>query len=307
MRTGWSPAAVAAVVLSASIAAQVAPPPPVPPVPPAGQQTTTIRGSGPPQGPGRANQPVKPLVATGLILGRVIDAASGTPVSSAVVSLSGGPARVQGPSAPGQPPPPPTIQPQLLTDSEGRFAFRFLTRGSYGLQATKPGYSAGAYARNRPNGPNRTLQLDDGEKVIDVTLKVFKYGSISGVVTDDIGEPVVGAAVQLFRRNLVAGRRVLAQTGRVTTDDRGVYRMSNLLAGDYYVMVPVVPTSAPAALSAGAAARMNADASSVNLSFGAPPPGTGGRQVTADGTFLLSTNTGAGVVVVTPDPAAPGK
>ena len=253
MRTGWSPAALAAVALSASIAAQVAPPPPVPPVPPAGQQTTT-RGSSPPQGPGRANQPVKPLIATGLILGRVIDAGNGRPVSSAVVSLSGGPARVQGPSAPGQPAPPPAIQPQLLTDSEGRFAFRFLTRGSYGLQATKPGYSAGAYARNRPNGPNRTLQLDDGEKVIDVTLKVFKYGSISGVVTDDIGEPVVGAPIRLYRRNLVAGRRVLAQAGQVATDDRGAYRIGSLLAGDYYVMVPVVPTSGPAALSAGAAA-----------------------------------------------------
>ena len=255
---------------------------------------------------GRGNQPAaKPFVTTGLILGRVVDASTGRPVSGAVVSLSGGPPRVQGPQVPGQPVPPPASPPQLLADSEGRFAFRQLTRGNYGLQATKPGYSSGAYARNRPNGPSRSLQLDDGEKVVDLTIKVFKFGSISGVVTDDIGEPVVGASVRLYRRNLVAGRRVLSQVNGVNTDDRGVYRISSLMAGDYYVMVPIVPSSSPAALSTGAAARMNADATSLNLSFSAPPPGAGGRQLTADGTFLLSTNSGAGVV--TPDPVARGK
>jgi hypothetical protein len=255
---------------------------------------------------GRGNQPaVKPFVATGLILGRVIDAGTGRPVSGAVVLLSGGPARVQGPPVPGQPAPPPASPPQLLADSEGRFAFRQLTRGSYGLQATKPGYSSGAYARNRPNGPSRSLQLDDGEKVADVTIKVFKFGSISGVVTDDIGEPVVGASVRLYRRNLVAGRRVLSQVNGTTTDDRGVYRLSSLLAGDYYVMLPVVPSSSPAALSAGGAARMNADATSGNLTFSSAPPGAGGRQLTPDGTFLLSTNSGGGVVM--PDPSARGK
>ena len=131
-----------------------------------------------------------------------------------MVSLSGGPPRVPGPSTPGQPAPPPASPPQLLADSEGRFAFRQLTRGSYGLQAIKPGYFSGAYARNRPNGPSRSLQLDDGEKVVDLTIKVFRFGSISGIVTDDIGEPVVGASVRLYRRNLVAGRRVLSQSVR---------------------------------------------------------------------------------------------
>jgi protocatechuate 3,4-dioxygenase beta subunit len=303
MKTSWVLAVLTAAATSAGVVAQVAPPPPPPPVRPGSPVVPPTTGTGT---QGRGNQPAaKPFVTTGLILGRVIDAGTGRPVSGAVVSLSGGPPRVQGPVVPGQPAPPPVSPPQLLADSEGRFAFRQLTRGSYGLQATKPGYASGAYARNRPNGPSRSLQLDDGEKVVDLTIKVFKFGSISGIVTDDIGEPVVAASVRLYRRNLVAGRRVLSQINQATTDDRGVYRLSSLLAGDYYVMLPIVPSSSPAALSTGAAARMNADATSSNLSFSAPPPGAGGRQLTADGTFLLSTNTGAGVV--TPDPAGRGK
>ena len=302
MRTGWVLCVLTAAATSAAVIAQVSPPPPTAPV----RQGSTVVPPATGSNQGRGNQPAaKPFVTTGLILGRVIDAGTGRPVSGALVSLSGGPPRVQGPPVPGQPVPPPASPPQLLADSEGRFAFRQLTRGNYGLQATKPGYSSGAYARNRPNGPSRSLQLDDGEKVVDLTIKLFKFGSISGVVTDDVGEPVVGASVRLYRRNLVAGRRVLSQVNGASTDDRGVYRLSSLQAGDYYVMLPIVPASSPAALSTGAAARMNADATSSNLSFSAPPPGAGGRQLTPDGTFLLSTSSGAGVV--TPDPAVRGK
>ena len=296
MKTIWGFAALATAGLSLVTLAQVAPPPPAKPPSPTGTSSTQGRGSPP---------AVKPFVTTGLILGRVIDAATGGPVTGAVVALTGGPARVQTPPVAGQPSAPPAPPPQLLTDSEGRFAFRFLTRGNYSLVATKSGYSSGAYGRTRPNGPSRSLQMDDGEKVVDVTLKVFKYGSISGTVTDDAGEPVVGAGVRLYRRNLVAGRRVLSQMSGANTDDRGVYRLSSLAAGEYLVMVPVVAASTPAALSAGAAARMNADATSMNVSFNAVPPGSGGRQITADGTFLLASSGTAGAIA--PDPSGPGK
>ena len=133
--------ALAAAVFSAGLLAQVvATPPPVRPVAP------PVPGTPPPT-QGRANQPVKPFVSTGLILGRVVDASTGRPVSGAVVALTGGPQRVQAPAIPGQPPQSPAPQPQLLTDSEGRFAFRFLARGNYQVSASKPGFSPGAFGR----------------------------------------------------------------------------------------------------------------------------------------------------------------
>jgi hypothetical protein len=118
--------------------------------------------------PGRSSVPPAPLVTTSLIVGRVIDPESGKGVSSAVVTLNGGPARAPMPAQPGMPmaaPTPPPPPPQILTDNEGRFAFMNLTRGNYTLTATKSGYTAGAYGRLRPGGPTRPLQLDDGEKV----------------------------------------------------------------------------------------------------------------------------------------------
>ena len=296
MQTSWVLAAVAAGAVTATVVGQVATPPPArPAAPPTGTPAVQGRGNQP---------PARPFVTTGLILGRVIDAGTGRGVSGAVVSLSGGPARVQGPAAPGpaQPPAPP---PQLLTDAEGRFAFRSLTRGSYGLGASKPGYSSGAYGRNRPNGPNRNLQLDDGEKVIDITLKIFKFGSINGTVVDDAGEPVVNAPVRLYRRNLVAGRRVLFQVGGANTDDRGVYRISSLASGEYFVMLPVVPAATPAALPSGTEGRVNVDATSANLSFSSGAPGGGGRQLGPNSAFLLVVS--GSPSAVRPDPEAGGK
>ena len=166
-----------------------------------------------------------PLVTTSLIVGRVIDPASGKGVSGAVVTLNGGPARAATPVQPGTPitpqgPPPPP--PQILADNDGRFAFMNLTRGNYTLTATKSGYTAGAYGRLRPGGPTRPLQLDDGEKMPDATIRLFKLGSIAGTVIDDAGEPVVSTMIRVYRRSLLSGRRVLTPAGGQTlTDDRG--------------------------------------------------------------------------------------
>ena len=121
------------------------------------------------------------------------------------------------PIAPPAPPPPP---PQILTDNEGRFAFMNLTRGNYTLTATKSGYTAGAYGRVRPGGPNRPVQLDDGEKMPDATIRLFKLGSIAGTVTDDAGEPVVSTMICVYRRTLVAGRTGTHARGRPDTHRR---------------------------------------------------------------------------------------
>ena len=106
--------------------------------------------------------PMTPITTTGtgLILGRVIDAGSGRPVPGALVAIGGSapPApvtRTMGVNTPGaQPVPfgaPGGGMPRLMTDSEGRFVFRNLPKGTFNLTAQKPGYVEGAYGRLRPN------------------------------------------------------------------------------------------------------------------------------------------------------------
>jgi len=250
MRRRLAVLALGLVTLGATLAAgQNPPPPPPPPTPvlpgviggiPQGRGVGQGRGDVGAPNQGRSTQPPPPLVTTGLIVGSVIDPATGKGVGGAIVTLNGGPARTAAPVAPGGRPTvaPPAPPPQILTDQEGRFAFMNLVRANYTLSATKTGYAAGAYGRMRPNGPSRPIQVDDGEKVSDVTVRLFKYASITGALVDDAGEPVVSTTVRAYRRVLTSGRRVLTPTGnQAQTDDRGVYRIYGLQPGRYRVSV----------------------------------------------------------------------
>ena len=145
-----------------------------------------------------------------------------------------------------------------MADGEGRFFFTDLPAGEYYLQATKEGYAPGRYGQRRAWGQSQLLSLGEGERLTDVKLRVWKYAVIAGTVVDEAGEPVVGIAVRALVKNVVAGR---AQFGNMEvipelvpaaiTDDRGMFRLSQLMPGTYVVVVPSTQTTLPAALLAG--------------------------------------------------------
>ncbi len=175
----------------------------------------------------RAQAP-RPSTSTALIVGIVVDAATGKPVSGAIVSLSSG-APVN-PFAREVPAPP-----RVLTGPDGRFVYRDLRAGNYSITASKPGYSDGAYGRRRPAGPSLWLDLADGERTADVVVRMWKHAAISGTVIDEAGEVVVGARVRSWRRAFDRGRYALIASTAAVTDDRGIYRISGLVPGDYVI------------------------------------------------------------------------
>jgi len=212
-----------------------------------GQQT--LPPTRPISPPGSAlPQSQQPARATGLILGRVVDADSGQPVMGAVVILAGRSIAPPPPPTvvvPGQPIEGPTPPPQVFTDGQGRFVFRSLPRGSYGLSARASGYLGGGYGQRRPNGPSSQVQLGEDERKTDVTIKLWRYASIAGMVRDEAGEPAVGVQVTLLRSMTTAGRRVLAPAQGTMTDDRGMYRIGGLSAGTYTVFLRSTTATLP--------------------------------------------------------------
>src|SRR5688500_9881796 len=145
-------------------------------------------------------QPVPQPQRTGLVVGQVVDAAGGRPVAGAIVGVSGPPA----PS--GQP------WPRVLTGNDGRFVFRDLRRGDYTITAMKPGFAEGAYGRNRAGGPSVPLSLNEGERVGNVVVRLWKHAAISGTIVDESGERLVGVTVRAFRRTVIGGRRRFASS-----------------------------------------------------------------------------------------------
>jgi uncharacterized protein (DUF2141 family) len=178
--------------------------------------------------PTRAQLPPPPTLApgTGLIVGQVVDAATGKGVTGALVTLAN--AR------------------RALTTNDGRFVFFDLPEGRHGLTAAKSGYIDGAFGMRRPGGASLPIVLSDGERRSDIVIRMWRHASISGVVVDEAGEPLTNITVTAFRRMTAAGRRRFAPSGTSTTDDRGMYRLSRLTPGDYVVAMVAVQVSVPA-------------------------------------------------------------
>jgi hypothetical protein len=167
---------------------------------------------------------------TGLIVGRVVDGSSGRPIAGAIVTLVGG-ALIPGSTLPVSL----SGGPRAITNAGGQFVFRKLAKGAYILQTTRAGYADGAYGRRRPEGSMVSLLVDDGQRVGDVVIPMWKYGAISGNVVDEAGEPLIGVQVRAFQRRMMAGRRRILEGPTAQTDDRGFYRIANLIPGEYLI------------------------------------------------------------------------
>jgi hypothetical protein len=186
------------------------------------------------QNPQRPGEAAPTGLLMGVIVDPLVDLPGGQPVPNAEVRLGGAP---QG-----------TPNTVVLTDSEGRFVFMALPKGSFTITATKPGYAEGAYGRLRPMGLAQSLTLGDGERLGDLKIPIWKFAAITGRVTDEAGEPVVGVAVRALQRTIIAGREKLTPGATIRTDDRGVYRIASLTPGEYAVAVPATLASAPVSI-----------------------------------------------------------
>jgi len=178
-----------------------------------------LRGQNP------ALMPPRPAaIGTAFLAGQVVDETTGRPVPDAVVRINAASPSLSGNLMFG----PLANRAAVATDSQGRYFFGSLPAGSYAPRATKPGYAASV-------GTPRATALADGERILDLNIRLARLGTLSGVLRDDAGDPVVGTDVVALRRTLVNGRPTLRPSGQSTSDDRGQYRLTSLAAGDYFV------------------------------------------------------------------------
>ena len=235
--------------------------------------------------------PVGQTPPTGAVTGIVYDATTNQPVAGAIVTL----ARLDG----GQP------VPRSVTDSQGRFVFRNLEPSTQDhLGARRFGYE---YTRYGWTGPDQSLAIADIARIavaqdqwVDgIRIPLWRAGSISGRVTDERGEPLVGVAVRVFSLANISGRQQLVAGDIATTDDLGMYRIGALKPARYSVAVLSVqstvlqstqeaPSTVPIGqLATGGSAEAGARPSSmpaidvdgkhrlVVTNFATPPPPSG--------------------------------
>jgi Carboxypeptidase regulatory-like domain len=128
----------------------------------------------------------------------------------------------------------------IVTGIDGRFVFRNVSPGPYTMEASRAGYVSemignplSAATLNVPI----VQQLNPGQMLSDVRLSLTPAGVITGRLTDDHGEPVVGTIIQAFKTTHRDGLRERTSVQSVVSNDLGEYRFFMLKPGQYYIAV----------------------------------------------------------------------
>lgn len=118
--------------------------------------------------------------------------------------------------------------PPIKTDQNGRFAFRRLMPGRYGLLLhPMSGY------RSR----DTTIVLRENQDVNGIEIVAYPGASIGGRVRDAKGRPVAGLGVSAIRLHGGGGRFPPDRVMAAGTNDLGEYRLSGLNPGRYALLV----------------------------------------------------------------------
>lgn len=124
--------------------------------------------------------------------------------------------------------------PGALTDDSGRFALFSLPPGRYRLRAERAGFLPAEFPT--------VLSLQEGQRLIDLNLRLTPHSVLSGRVSAPDGEPLSDAAIYCFQFVYSRGRKVLSPIASATTDDRGQYRLPGLAPASYLVAAVYQPT-----------------------------------------------------------------
>jgi protocatechuate 3,4-dioxygenase beta subunit len=177
----------------------------------------------------------------------VVRAGTSDPVVGAQVTLTlvtnpvfgDAPAAFPADTAAARPGAPPAY-PVQTTGADGKFVFKDLGEGAYRVAAIANGYVRQEYGQRSTNSTGRAILIAD-QSFKDAAIQLIPLGSLIGRISDESGQPAMGAPVQLLRPVYSAQGRTLQSAGTAVVDDRGDYRIFGVPPGRYYLAAGTTP------------------------------------------------------------------
>jgi uncharacterized surface anchored protein len=127
----------------------------------------------------------------------------------------------------------------ITTADDGRFVFPNLAPGKYTLTAQARGYLFQSF--NQHDNYSSSIVVGPDQDTSNLVFRLPAESSISGVISDEAGEPVRDAQVMLYFTGLAAGSEGTRLRNRMITDDEGSYRFAHLPPGHYLLAVSAKP------------------------------------------------------------------
>lgn len=170
-----------------------------------------------------------------VVSGHVVDASTRRPVAGATVKLNDT-LRL-------------SASRSTTTDGAGRYAFASVMPGSYTVSARAQGFAPGELGRRWPDQivsgeiPT-TIDLREAETLAAPDIVLFRFGSISGRVSDGYGDPAPDVRVRVLQPTCRLVDGALVPLGpspfvvaEARTDDVGHFLIETLPEGPYFLDV----------------------------------------------------------------------
>jgi hypothetical protein len=135
-----------------------------------------------------------------------------------------------------------------LSDDTGHFVFKGIVDGQYRLLAEKPGFVSAMYGTERSGRQGALISVVSNQPTTQIALALTRGAVITGQVLGSSGVGMNQIRVKTLKIETEGVLRRLVEVSghsESQTDDRGVFRLYGLPAGDY--VIQVVP---PATLQA---------------------------------------------------------
>jgi Carboxypeptidase regulatory-like domain len=121
----------------------------------------------------------------------------------------------------------------VVTSEDGKFQFAGLPAGKYSLLGAKRGFISAAYDEH--DQLSTAIVTGAGVDTETLVLRLAPEAVITGRILDEVGEPVRHAMVALYLDDHSGGTDQIHQVHSAQTDDQGMYEITPVTAGTYFV------------------------------------------------------------------------
>jgi hypothetical protein len=127
----------------------------------------------------------------------------------------------------------------VVTSENGKFEFSGLPAGKYSLEGAKRGFISAGYEQH--DQFSTAIVTGAGLDTETLVLRLAPDAVITGKILDEVGEPLRHAIVTLYYVNHSGGLDQIHQFSNAQTDDQGMYEITPLIPGTYFLSATATP------------------------------------------------------------------